>query len=354
MINFLKKFAFIKNHWKKGIAGLVLLGLGIIGFKAVLGNNKTEQYKLAKVQKQNLIQTVSASGKVSSEEIANLRFQTSGRLAWIGVKKGDKVKKWQAIASLDKRELEKRLKQELLDYMNERWDFEQTTLDDYKDQALTETIRRAKEQAQFDLDRVVLDVEIADIALQFSTLITPIDGVVVSVAAPHPGINITPATAEIVVANPDKMILVANIDEVDIGRIFQGQKTLVLLDAYPEEELELTVKKIGFDATTTAGGGTAFPVEFSLPPYQGEKFKLGMNGDVEVIVSEANDVLTVPFETIKEDNKGSFVYVLKDGRPEKKRVEIGFSNDIDTQIKSGLNENDEVVVSGVNGASFLK
>jgi len=51
------------------------------------------------VKKKDLLESVSASGKVEAEEEAVLTFQTSGRLAWVGVKEGDRVEQWQAIAS---------------------------------------------------------------------------------------------------------------------------------------------------------------------------------------------------------------------------------------------------------------
>ncbi len=349
---FKKGVGFLTDNWKKGVAGLTILGLGLTGANYLKGNGKNLPYKMAQVKLQDVVQTVSASGKVSSEEMATLRFQTSGRLSWVGVKEGDRVIKWQALASLDKRELEKKLKQELLDYQDERWDFEQTQ-EDYQDAALTEAIRRTKDQGQFDLDRVVLDVELADIALKYATLFSPIEGIVVSLDAPHAGVNVTPTTAEIIIANPSKMVLIANIDEADIGKIKEGQKALVLLDAYPEEQMELRVSKIGFDATTTAGGGTAFPVEFSLPAYEGDRFKLGMNGEVEIVITEVKDVLTVPFESVQEDMDGNFVYVLKENKPVKQRVEIGFSNDVDSQVLTGLGEGDEIIVSGVSD-NFLK
>jgi len=95
------------------------------------------------------------------------------------------------------------LEQELLDYMNERWDHEKTTEEDYKDQALTEIIRIAKEKAQFDLDRTVLDVEIQNIALKYSTLISPIEGIVTKTDFPQAGVNVG-ITDKIVISNPKK------------------------------------------------------------------------------------------------------------------------------------------------------
>lgn len=348
MIN-LKSFLKLKYF----IIIVLVVVLTIFGFQSAKGKTKKHSLKTAKAVKKDLLQTVSASGKIKADEEVTLKFKTSGRLAWVGVKKGDKVKKWQAIASLDKKELKKNLKKELLDYMDERWDFEQTNLDDYRDSVLTETIRRVKEKSQFDLDKTVLDVELADIALKYSLLITPINGIVTKVEAPYAGVNITPATAEFVISNPDKLIFSANIDEVDISKVKVGQSAFLVLDAYPEEKIKAKVSKIGFSSTTTTGGGTAFPVEFKLGPNtEDEKFKLGMNGDTEIIISQKKKVLTIPFEAVRENNDNTYVYVLKGKKPEKKQVKIGFSNDVDTEILSGLAENEMVVISGIS--SFKK
>ena len=81
------------------------------------------------VKRGDLKQELTISGTVDAEEKVTLRFKTSGRLSWVGVKEGDYVKKYQAIASLDQRELKKTLQKELNDYMNERWDFDQSQED---------------------------------------------------------------------------------------------------------------------------------------------------------------------------------------------------------------------------------
>jgi multidrug resistance efflux pump len=109
--------------------------------------------------------STSASGEIRAEKDTTLTFQTLGLLSWIGFKKGDSVKKGQAVAALDKRDLEKRFKKEMNDYLTTRWDFEQTQ-DDYKETKdnflVTDEIKRILDQNQFTLDNSVLDVEIAD------------------------------------------------------------------------------------------------------------------------------------------------------------------------------------------------
>ena len=57
------------------------------------------------------------AGSISASEIASLRFQNSGKLVWVGVKEGDKVKKWQAIASLDRKQLQKSLQTQFNNYL---------------------------------------------------------------------------------------------------------------------------------------------------------------------------------------------------------------------------------------------
>ena len=58
---------------------------------------------------ESIADTLTLTGSIETDQIASLRFQNSGKLVWVGVKVGDRVKKGQAIASLDKAELRKNL-----------------------------------------------------------------------------------------------------------------------------------------------------------------------------------------------------------------------------------------------------
>ena len=347
------KIPKILKHYK--IIGIivVIIVLGFVFRNPIKSKVAPEpSFKTTKVKKTDLNQTISASGKIATDEEVTLKFQTSGYLSWVGVKKGDKVKKWQPIASLDKEELEKQLKQDLIDYMNERWDFDQEQ-DDYHtgnkpptEVAVNDEIKRILEKAQFDLSRTVIDVEIKNLALKYANLWTPIDGIVTSVEAPNAGVNITAATAEFVISNPDKMVFSAKVDEADIGQISPNMKAKILLDAYPDQAFESTVSQIDFTSTTTSSGGTAYEVKFLLPENLNQRFRIGMNGDVDIIVSEKQGVLVVPFETIQDSDGKEYVWVLpKDNIPTKKEVKTGLGNDYDTEILQGLNEGDKAITS---------
>ncbi|MBU2592005.1 MAG: efflux RND transporter periplasmic adaptor subunit [Patescibacteria group bacterium] len=223
-------------------------------------------------------------GTVTAEKQVALKFKTSGKLAWVGVKEEDFVKKGQTIASLDKTELEKTFKKEINDYLSERWDFEQTQ-DDYretKDRYLvTNTIKRILEKAQFDLENSVLDLEIAKLAVEYAAITTPIDGIVTQIDEPVPGVNITPATAVFTISDPDSIYFKAEADEEEVASIKEGQKGKIVLDAYPDQEFASTIISIGF-APMSSKTSTAYAVKMSLPENTDLRFRLGMNGEVEM------------------------------------------------------------------------
>jgi HlyD family secretion protein len=340
-----KILVFIKRH---KILTAVVLAIFIIAVGWPTGKKVTtkpeQSYETVKVQKEDLTDTVSASGMIQAEDQVDLKFQTSGLLTWVGVKEGDQVKKWQAIASLDKKELEQNLLKTLRDYSKERNDFEETSQVTYKDEIVTDTIKRILEKNQFDLDKAVADVEIKNLAIKLASLVTPIEGIVTHIDTPVSGVNITPATAVFTIANPAKMKFVANVDEADIGKVKVEQKITLTLDAYADQEIEGEVGKIAFASIATKGGGTAYPIDIYLPENKDLQFKVGMNGDLEIIISGVEDVLDVPSEAITEKEGKKFVRVIEGRQIKEVEVETGLTTDIKTQITKGLTEGETIIV----------
>ena len=347
-----KLTSWIKNHKIAVSLGLFLILLGAIYLPTkvkayVLGPEA--EYQTANPQKKDLAQVVDVSGQVQAKNQAILKFQTSGKLAWVGVKKGDRVKKWQAIASLDKNELRKRLDKYLNSYLSERWDFEQDR-DDYsaegislEEALISDAVKRTLEKDQFDLNEAVLDVEINQIAYDLATIYSPIEGIVTQIDIPVTGVNITPAGATFTIADPEIMIFEAKIDEADIAKTKEGQKVLIALDAYPDEEFEGKILRIDFTSTVTRGGGTAFPAEISLPENTELRFKNGLNGDAEIIIEEKEAILTIPLEALEEKNGQSFVQIIEGKKIKRIEVKVGLITDTRAEIISGLDENQKVI-----------
>lgn len=74
--------------------------------------------------------------------------------------------------------------------------------------------------------------------------------------------------------------------------------------------------------------------------------RLGLNGDIEIITNQENNVLLIPTESLREDDDGTYVYRKTDGSFEIVRVSAGQRNDDMVIITKGLSEGDAVVTKG--------
>lgn len=337
---------FIPPIFKKGwFLFLLVILLIFSGYFYWQRQQKTRKgVETYQITRKDLQQTVTASGKITAENQVTLRFQATGFLNWVGVKKGDPVKQWQAIASINQKELEKSLKKELLDYMNERWDLEQTRAnyqDKSYDAATLETIRRTKDKAQFDLDSTVLDVEIADIAKKFAVLVTPIAGIVTEATDEQPGVNISLLNTKYVIVDPDSLRFTAEVEELDINLIQKGLPATLDLDAFPDKPLSTQVDTIDFTATETVSGSTAYNVYLPLPV--GNDYRLDMNGNVSIIVDQKNNVLAIPIQAVIVTQDKKEVTVLKDKKKEKREIKTGLETEDYYEVTEGLNEGEIIV-----------
>lgn len=340
---FLFPFRFVhKRFGRKGVIALIVILFLIIGFRAYSVRKNVLKVDTAKVTQGNLVESVTSSGKVTADQMANLTFQTSGKVAWVGVKEGDQVDAYQAIASLDKAQLELQLKKLLKSFDTQFTNFDDTN-DSVKDDVLTDAVRRIKERAQNSLDQSVIDVEIQNEALKLATIVSPFKGIVVKAEPQYPGINVTPATASYVVVNPETTYFEAEVAEVDIPKIKLGQKVTIELDAYPNQTFEGEVQKIDFQNSISSTGGKVYNVKVSLPENSDLRFKLGMEGSAKIALSTKENVVLVPAGAIFEEGNDNYVWVIKDGMTEKRKVELGVSNESQTQITSGLSTNEVVV-----------
>src|SRR3989344_639025 len=207
---------------------IAVVAIALLIFFATRGGADTSKIKTTQVTEKTLETQVAASGKIASENENTLRFLTSGKLAWISTKEGNYVRRGQTIASLDSQELEKRLRRDLNTYFKTRLDFEDVK-DSQKDKVITDTLKRIAQRSQADLDNSVIDVEIRDLAIQFSRLTSPISGYIVNNPEFFAGSFIFPTDTIVQIANFDKLQFVAEVDETEIGKVKVDQKTYVTL-----------------------------------------------------------------------------------------------------------------------------
>lgn len=340
MINFLKK------RWYLVLAIVLISVFVFFRFRnsADSAEKKVDTYK---VKKENLKETLTLSGEIDAEEKVSLKFQTSGRLAWVGVKEGDEVKKFQVIASLDQRDLKNRMQKYLNTYSSQRLSFEQSKDDNWNKQFdLSESVRekaeRTLEDSQYDLNNSVLDVELQSLSLEYANLWTPIAGIVTHIDTPYSGVNITPAGSEFQVVNPDSVYLTVTAEQSDVVHLKKGMTGEVVFDAFPEDSYTGEVDYISY-APMTGESGTVYKVKVTLDPSAKKlSLRLAMTSDITFVIREIDNVIGVPIKYMENDAKGDYLNIERKGKQEKVYVKKGREVDDMVEIKSGLQVGDVV------------
>jgi HlyD family secretion protein len=204
-----------------------------------------------------------------------------------------------------------------------------------------EAVRVAQAQVNYSKDQ-----------LDKTYIRTPISGTVLQLAAQQgetlaAGLS---APTLIIVADLNRLQVDAFVDETDIGKVSLGQPAQVTVDAYPRHVFKGRVTKIAAGSTIQQGVVT-YDVTIAI---QDPKHLLrpDMTASTTLDTGTRSNVLLVPAEAVKLGVRGSTVNVLtkKEGRTavEPRRVRTSGSDGVNTEIRSGLQEGDTVVLAGLN------
>ena len=151
-----------------------------------------------------------------------------------------------------------------------------------------------------------------------------------------------------VIVLSDRLIVSAQFDETDIGRIKIKQKSFITLDAYPGIKIEGVVDHIAYESELVSNV-IIYNVDV-LPHETPEFFRSGMSANVQVIEKAQEDVVIIPLEAIYTEDGKTFVDAKKspEAAPKKREVEIGLRDEKYAEVISGLTAKDIVVFRGQN------
>lgn len=323
---------------------IILLVLVVAAFFVFRASGKKTKVEVISVKIGDLTEAISTSGEIKADENSLLTFQSSGKVSWVRVKVGDNVKKGQPIAGLDTIALNAAYMQSLNNYRNYQANA-QSVLDSVKDHSGDETYsqKATRTAAEVSRDNAYDSMLSARDALGNANIYAPFDGVVTSANPSAPGINISPLTSGYTIVNPSTVYFDAEVEETDLPNIKIGQKTYVNFDSYPDKKFEGTVTSIGFVAFVSATGGNAYAVRISLPDNSDMKFRVGMQGDAEIVLNKVAGVLKIPVASYFTENEENFVWKVESGKLKKTKIEIGKSSLDEVEVKSGISDGDVVV-----------
>jgi len=139
-----------------------------------------------------------------------------------------------------------------------------------------------------------------------------------------------------VVVNPRTIYFNVTADQTEVVDLKRETRGKIVFDAYPEEEVSGEVIDVSFTPRVDEIG-TVYDVRVSLNKDNLQfKYLLGMTGDITVVTQEKKNVLLLPLEFVKTDEKGRYVYIDSQKR-EKKYVEVGIEGEEVIELK-GIEE----------------
>ena len=210
----------------------------------------------------------------------------------------------------------------------------------------------ALKQSNLDSAKANLDdaLEQLESAKEGYPVVAPFDGVVAEVDV-APGDDVNANTVVLKLVDPSVFEVSSSVDEIDVSQVQVGQEATVSLDALTDVELSGNVSSISSFANSQSGV-VSYSVTIlvtSIP--LGVQLRQGMSATATITNQLATNVLLVPTKAISNSSTNPAVTVMVNGVTEVRAVTVGESNDEYTEIVSGLNAGDEVVVTSTTSSS---
>ncbi len=339
-----------KYLWGAAVAVLAVVLFALIGKKPVL-------VKVIDIRPGELRVVVNATttSTVKSETEVTLSAQRTGRVVLLPLKEGDVIKAGGLVARLDLTEEEVQGESTL---SQSKATFDEAEKNLKRSQGLfdkgmisqqdLDAVRRAFEVAQSQYRAAVSDLGVRK---DYSVIRAPFNGVV-SKKYTEVGELLLPGKQIVTIVNPDRIYVLATIDEVDVGRLRLGLPVTITVDAFPGEKFPGTIKRI----SPIVSGGKLETRTADVWIYFDQKqprIKPGMSADVEILVATLENVLSVPSQAVIEREAKKQVYVAE-GSPLKpgesavaklRPIEVGETNWSYTQVTGGLKSGEYVVTT---------
>ncbi len=376
------------RKWVMGLLAVVLACGGTITFLVRQGNGSLGPPPTTQVFRGDIADVVVAIGTVQPDVSVSVKAKVSGVVELVGAEPGDEIRQGQIIVELDKdilrgevavAEAEVAVAQAAVaqagaeaEAARSERDFQQgeygraTDLRDrglissqqveaYRNRRRTASERALRADAL--LQAAAAGLQKAQVALQvrrdrlaYATLRSPMDGILLS----RP-VEVGSAVADItaydqtvfIVGDMSVLILDAEVDETEVGRVRLGQQARIQLEAFQDRRITGTVTRIA-PKGEEENHIVRFTVEITLDPTD-VPLRAQLTGDAEIIVDEHFDTLLLDERAIQYDFDGPFARrpgATPDAEPEVVRLTLGYSNGKTAEVLEGLAADETALLPG--------
>lgn len=343
-----------RKWWIFGI--IIVVAVLIIGYLWLRpsSNQPTTQTRTqdATASMTTIQTTVGASGTINPAQRADLTFSSAGTVNTVNVAVGDAVKSGDALAAIDLTDLQSAV------------DAAQSAVDAAKSDYNTAVSAGGSSKitaAKSTLTTKQNALDNAKTALANGTLTAPFDGTVaivnVSVGDKVGGSssgggntggggggsnNNSSSGAAITVISTDTYQVTTSVGSADVGSVKKGQDCTVTPNG-TNTPLPGTVESVGVIATSSDASGATFPVSISITGSQ-KGLYAGVSASISIVTS-SRQALTIPTSAITYENGTAHVQLKTDSGTTDTVVQVGTTTGGRTEITSGLNDGDTVVIT---------
>lgn len=320
------------------------------------------------LSKEMLTETIISQGKLKLATQQAFYFQSEkGELAEFFIKEGDTVKKGTKLFSYKNKQLLREQEAndlqlrsnylELNNFKKQHRDIDkelETVNNDEQLKKEHDQIELQHQQAEIELENTILEKK--SIQQQIDELIVKsnINGTVVTInkeaaldseqSQQHPIVQ---------VASLNKFIVTTDVSEYDILKINEGQPVILTTDVLHDKSWKGNVGHVSYlpkklESTDVSGDmGAKYPIEVVI-----EDENIDLNPGVQMLVeikTNKKKVKTLPLTAVKQKDSKNFVYVVNEGKVEKRIIKVGIVSEDKIEIKDGLSNKDNVIVDFSEG-----
>ena len=314
------------------------------------------------------------AGSVEACQRTRLSPISGGRIAFLGIKKGDHVKKGQVLLRLwnDDQQAQSHLAQTQVASSQKRIIEACAIADNAEREAArmaklhargfiseggeeksryeAQSRRAACDGARADVMQAQARVKITKVEQDRTVLVAPFDGIVADIVGelgeyttPSPPGVATPPAIDLI--DDSCLYIKAPMDEVDAPKIHVGQLARVSLDALPGKPLAGHVKRVAPYVVAVEKQARTVDVEVSIDNIsENKRLLVGYSADVEIVLDSHDNVLRVPTSTLLEGNK-VLIYNADSKKLEERAIQTGITNWEFTEVLSGMKQGDRIVAS---------
>ena len=358
----------MKTLKKIGIAIVVIAVLAVAAFLILRKSEKPQmKYKTAEIHRGSIVNTVTATGTIEPIVQVEVGTQVSGIINHIYVDYNSVVKKGEVIAELDKTTLEADLASSSATLQSNKTEYEYQEKNFLRIKGLHEkkmvsdtdyeTAEYQYNKAKSSYEKSQSDITKARQNLEYATIYSPIDGVVIDRAVEEGqtvAASFNTPTLFTIANDLRQMRVIADVDEADIGGVVEGQQATFTVDAFPGDVFKGSVTQVRLQPTTESNVVTYEVVVDA--PNPDLKLKPGLTANLTIYTMQKDSVLLVPLKALRFQPENAPEPVADSANPRARvlwmqspqglqpvNVTTGDNDGIFAEITGDIKEGDKVV-----------